>query len=296
MPHGSASPQCRNERTARRVLQTATVVSAIAVCAIFGFLAWFSLPLFSGQGWAEVMSWTWRPFQGAFGILPMALGSLLLSLPALALAYPLGLGVCCFAHGLGPARPSKVVMGVVHFMTSIPTVVYGFVAVFLMVPLIRSAFASGTGFSWLAAVLGLSVLTVPTVTLMIHSQFLYAEPRVRLTAAALGLSQSQKLARLVLPLSSRGLLAAAVLGFGRAVGDTMIPLMLAGNAAQVPTSPLEPFRVLTSHIALVVAVDSQSAAYQSLFACGLILFGVTVAVNLALRWIGRGSAPEALHG
>ncbi|MDO9081815.1 MAG: ABC transporter permease subunit, partial [Humidesulfovibrio sp.] len=162
--------------------------------------------------------------------------------------------------------------------------------VFLLVPLIRAGF-SGSGFSWLAAVLTLAVLVLPTIVLVIDSQLRLAGPELHLTAAALGLTRVQELLHLTLPLSARGLKAAAVLGFGRAIGDTLLPLMLAGNAPQVPHTPLEPLRTLTAHIALVVATDSQSAAYNSLFACGLILFLVSLAVNLGLKRI-RAERPS----
>ena len=100
---------------------------------------------------------------------------------------------------------------------------------------------------------------------------------------SMGFSPIQQLLGLTLPLSRRGLGAAAALGFGRAIGDTLIPLMLAGNAARPPHSLLDPLRTLTAHIALVVATDSQSLAYASLFACGVALFLVSLAINLGLR-------------
>lgn len=269
-------------RVVERLLLGATAVSALSVLAIFGFLLVFTLPVFQGDALSSLLSWRWQPLQGEFGTLPMLAGSLSLAGSAVALAYPLGLGVCCFAHGLGPAWASRPLLGSIRFMTGVPTVVYGLVSVFLLVPLIRSGL-SGSGFSWLAALLTLSVLVLPTIVLLIDSQFRLARSEIRLTAAALGFTPVQQLLRLILPLSSRGLAIAATLGFGRAIGDTLIPLMLAGNAPQPPHSLLDPIRTLTSHIALVVATDSQSAAYSSLFACGLILFVVSVLVNLGLR-------------
>ncbi|MCI5211216.1 MAG: ABC transporter permease subunit, partial [Candidatus Electrothrix sp. ATG2] len=201
------------------------------------------------------------------------------------LAFPAGVGICCFVHGMGPPVPARFVLRTVKLMTSVPTVVYGFVAVFVLVPLLRNVFHQGSGFSLLAAILGLAVLVLPTVVLMLHSQFLTVEPQVRLTSAALGMTPAQKLLYLVIPASGRGFLVAAVLGLGRALGDTMIPLMLAGNAPQVPGSVFDSVRAMTAHIALVVATDSQSLTYLSLFACGLLLFLTTALVNLGLRML-----------
>jgi phosphate transport system permease protein len=275
----------RREAFVRGVLLCATLVSGLAVCAILGFLAYFSLPLiFLGQV-GQIFAWRWRPFQGDFGILPMIVGSLLLAFSALLLAYPLGVGLCGFAFSQRQKPWGRLVLAVVRLMTGVPTVVYGFVSVFLLVPLIRTYFAQGTGFSWLAATLTLSLLILPTIVLLIWTQLEQTAVEVRLAAIALGFTPSQELLWILLPQASRGLLAAVILGFGRAVGDTLIALMLAGNAPQIPHSPLDALRTLTSHIALVLATDSTSLAYQSVFASGLILFGIAAAVNLALRWL-----------
>ncbi|WP_153111957.1 PstC family ABC transporter permease [Propionivibrio limicola] len=273
MPRGNITPS---------LLLFATLVSALSVLAIFGFLLWFAAPVFTGETLSSLLSWQWRPQQGEFGILPMLAGSLCLAGSAMLLAYPLGLGLCCFMHGLGPTWAARPLLGIVRGMTSVPTVVYGLVSAFLLIPLIRAGF-SGSGFSWLAAGLTLAMLILPTIVLILDSQFRTIHAQTQLTAAALGFTPAQQVLRLTLPLSTRGLLVAAALGFGRAIGDTLIPLMLAGNAPLLPHSPLDPLRTLTSHIALVVATDSQSAAYGSLFACGVILFMVSLLVNLALR-------------
>jgi len=265
-----------------RLLHCAAAVSALSVLAIFGFLLWFSLPVFQGGALAALFSWHWRPMQGEFGILPMIAGSLCLALPTMLIAFPVALGLCAFIHGMGPAWAARPLIGMVRFMTSIPTVVYGLVSVFLLVPLLRSSL-SGSGFSWLAAMLTLSLLVLPTIVLILDNQFRMIQSEIGLGALALGLTPAQQLLRLTLPLSSRGLLMAAALGFGRAIGDTLIPLMLAGNAPLLPHSLLDSIRTLTSHIALVVATDSQSAAYSSLFACGLILFIASFLVNLGLH-------------
>lgn len=282
----------RKARLVPVLFALAAVLSCGCVLAVFLFLLYFAWPLFSARGLAEVMHWTWLPVEGRYGILPMIVGTAGLSLSALVLAYPLAVGVCCFVHGMGPRPAARALMAVVQFMTSIPTVVYGFVAVFLLVPRIRAAFEHGTGFSWLASAIMLALLVLPTMVLMLHSQFSVVEPRVRLTAKALGLTEAQKFIHLVFPLSGRGFMAALVLGFGRAVSDTLISLMLAGNAVKPPESLLDSIRTLTSHIALVVATDSQSGAYLSLFACGMLLFLATVAVNLGLHLIGSPGSPR----
>lgn len=278
------------ERWIEGALLASTLIAVSAVGAIFVSLGWFSLPILREGRLFEVVAWDWRPFQGAFGILPMVVGTLLLSFTAVALAFPAGVGICCFARGLGPRPLASSIMLLVRFMTGVPTVVYGFVAVFLLVPLVRTHFGRGTGFSWLAAGLTLALLVLPTVVLVIDAELRQAEPRSRLAAAALGLTQAQALLYVALPDSRRALAMAAVLGFGRAAGDTLVALMLAGNAAQVPGSLLDSLRTLTAHIALVVATDSRSRAYDSVFASGLILMLTTAAVNLGLRRLRSGNS------
>ncbi len=229
----------------------------------------------------SLFSWQWRPAEGAFGILPMVAGSLCLAVSAMLIAFPVGVGLCGFIHGIGPSRLARLLPGIVRFMTSIPTVVYGLVSAFVLVPFLRDAF-SGSGFSWLAALFTLALLVLPTIVLVLDNQFRLLHEEMRLCAMALGLSPAQQFLRLTLPLSRHGVLMALALGFGRAIGDTMISLMLAGNAPQLPHSLLDSIRTLTAHIALVVSTDSQSMAYGSLFACGLMLFGVSVGVNVVL--------------
>jgi len=268
-------PPRRGERGIEAVLVCMASVCVLGVLCLIAFLVFFSLPFFSQfSRLAEILSWTWNPTGGQYGILPMVAGSFFLAASSLLLAYPVGLGISLFVHGLGPGFLALPVMAVVRFMTGIPTVVYGFVSVFLLAPL-------------LTASLTLAILLLPTVVLLIEAQFQTLESALRLTVGALGLTRAQGALHLVLPLSGRGLMAAAVLSFGRAIGDTLTPLMLAGNAAHLPHSPLDSLRTLTAHIALVVATDSQSKAYDSLFAAGLILLGTSAAVNLWLRSLRR---------
>lgn len=261
------------------------LVCSLVVAAIFLFLVYFTIPIVLEGDLPNLISWHWRPVAGQYGIMPMAVGSFCLALSATLAAYPLGIGICCFAHSLGPRSLARFVMIVIDFMTSVPTVVYGFVSAFLLVPLVRQCFEHGTGFSWLAASITLMVLILPTVVLVIHTQLHQLGPEMELTASALGMSRVQALMWVILPQASRGLVAAAILGFGRALGDTIVSLMVAGNAPQLPHSLFDSIRTLTAHIALVVAVDVHSPAYQSLFFAGLILVTISAMVNISIRWI-----------
>ncbi len=275
-----------SERVVRVLLGAAAVVSGVAVLAILVFLAILAAP--AVRGTTDVWSWDWRPFHGHYGILPMIVGSLLLAGGAVLVALPVGVLITGFVNGLGPRPLRRIVLGVVRLMTGIPTIVYAFVSAIVIAPLLRGAFAHGSGYCFLAAWLVLSVLVLPTVVLLLHAHWQSLGTKLGVTCAALGLTPAQTVYRVLLPLSRRGLLVAGVFAFARAVGDTMIALLLSGNAPQVPSSPLESFRTLTAHIALVYSTDTQGAAYASIFAAGLILLVMTAALSLVARRLAGG--------
>jgi len=279
----------------RRILGAAATLSAAAVLAILGALVGSCLPLLRSGDFLEVVTGRWRPYgaSATFGIAPMILGSAAVALLAVALAFPAAVGVCSFAHGVGPRWLRRPVLAAVHFMTSVPTVVLGFVSMVLLVPRLRQAFATGSGFCLLAAAVTLAVLVLPTVALVIHVHLRLVDPGVRLACDALGLSAAEAQAHVLFPLARRGLVTAAVLGFARALGDTLIALMVAGNAAQWPTSPLESVRTLTAHVALVLATDAASPEYRSVAVAGLLLFLLTATLTLSIRRLGGGDAADA---
>lgn len=266
-------------------------MALLGITLLFAMIIAFALPVFMQQDNGGVFTWTWQPYQGEFGILPMLTGSLLLSFSTLLLAWPLSLAVCCWTLERKSGFMVNLIRGLLRFMTAIPTVVYGFAAVFLLTPLIRVGLG-GSGMCWLAATIMLTLLVLPTMTLILEAGL---KPRLEGLCPggpALGLTRLELLWFFVLPLARKTLLAAALLGFGRAVGDTLLPLMLAGNAPQVPGGLTESLRTLTAHMALATANEVGGSAYNSLFAAGALLLGINAAVSLAARRLekslGRG--------
>lgn len=279
-----------SETWIERTFLIATGISAVAIVSILVLLVYFSLPLFTSGGLGEVFSWQWRPFNGRYGILPMCAGSLFLALLALAFAFPSAIGICFLAHSLAPTPVARFLTALIHFLTGIPTVIYGFVSVFLLVPRVRDWLDAGTGFTLLTAAITLSVLILPTIALVFHAGLERIDQNLNLASEAMGLTRIQQVRHVLIPASSQGLLMSAILGFGRALGDTLISLMLAGNAPQFPDSLFTSIRTLTAHIALVLATDSQSMAYRSVFAAGLILFLLMGAINIVIRRFLRNDA------
>lgn len=255
----------------------ASVFVFITVCAVSGLMN-------SGP---TLFSSVWAPEGGQFGILPMIAATAALSLSALALGWCISLGCVCFIHGCGEKRMASLLLSLLRSMAAMPTVVYGFASVFLLVPLVRDALG-GSGFCIFSAVLVLSLLITPTMAVSMEGAVAQTKEECRITAASLGLSDEQDLIFVVLPACGRWLRASALLGFGRAAGDTMIPVMLAGNAVQYPLSPLSAVRTLTAHIGLVLSSDVGGTAYYSLFVAGGILLFLSAGANLIFRFICGG--------
>lgn len=244
------------------------------------FLIYFSLPLFNPAVLKNILSFQWEPVHGKYGITAMGLTSIVLAVSAVLLALPVGLGISCLLAGLAPRKIAKAGHTIISFMTSIPTVIYGFVSVFLLVPFVRNIFQRGSGFCLLSAVPVLSILILPTIVLLISDSFKNIPRTHKESAQALGFTPVQEFIHVIIPSCKYGIMNALILGFGRAVGDTMIALMLAGNAPQIPNSLFNSVRTLTAQIALVLASDTQSLAFKSIFTSGLILFIIMLFVSI----------------
>lgn len=265
-------------------------VALLGIVLLFAMIIISAVPAFLHQGAGGVFTWSWRPYQGEFGILTMLCGSVLLASSALLLAWPLALAVCCWVVTAVNNPFLAPVRACVRLMTAVPTVVYGFAAVFLVTPLIRAGLG-GSGFCWLAAALVLALLVLPTMVFILEAGLAPRLAKLCPGGLAVGLDRLELLWFFVLPQSRKVLLSAALLGVGRAFGDTLLPLMLAGNAPQVPSGPGDSLRTLTAHMALVTANEVGGAAYDSLFAAGALLLAVTAATSLALRRL-QGTAGE----
>lgn len=285
----------RAERFIVWLLRAAAVVSASITVLIFAFMAFLGYPLVEKGQLGHLFTQPWLPDHGLFGIYPMIIGTLSIASLALLFAFPLSLGYSVLLHLLDERRWfSRVLRKVAETMTGIPTVIYGFVGIFLVVPVIRRWFESGSGMCIFSAALLLALVVSPTMILFFTDSFSRV-PRAHLMAVdALGGRPVQKLLYVVLPGSLQGIFCGLVLALGRAVGDTLIALMVAGNAVAVPGSVLDPARTLTAHIALVTAADFDSLEFRTLFACGIVLYLLTTLTVVAVSRVtsaGRRRLP-----
>ncbi len=274
------------ERLFERGLLAAALAGGAVSLLIFGFMLVMGLPLFGGGFLPRLLAGAWNPGAQAYGILPMLAGTLGIALASLIFAFPISLGCAAFAAAIAPQRIRRFFRRMVQLMTGIPTVIYGFVGIFLLVPAVRGLAGGGSGLSLLGAALMLALLISPTMILFFGNA-LDQVPQCYLQAAdALGASPAQKLLFVMLPQARTGILSGLILAFGRALGDTMIALMIAGNAAQLPDSLFAAVRTLTAHIALVIAADVESIEFKSIFACGVLLYLISAFLVFALRLIG----------
>ncbi len=269
----------------------ATALACSGVVMFFVMLGVFAIPVLLQEGASNPFTWIWAPDTDRFGIMPMLVGSLLLASTSIALAFPLAVAVSSWLVAIGRGRLLMLVKGVVYFMSAIPTVVYGFIAVFLLTPIIRQVLG-GTGMSWLTAALMLTILILPTMVLVMSAGMQSRMDHLCPNALAMGFTRLDVLCSFVLPGSRKTLLSATILGFGRAIGDTLLALMLAGNAIQVPQHLSDSLRTLSAHMALVTANEVGGGAYNSLFAAGFLLLLINAILSISARRLGTKDAMQ----
>ncbi len=225
------------------------------------------------------MTWEWSPLTGHYGVLAMMLNSVLLALFASSIAFVWGFGAALFLQGLGPRFLRIPVLFLIRAMSSIPSLVFALGGALYVVPFIR-LYTEASGYSLLATILTLSFFLVPFQTKLCTAAFSAAEEKMGMTAEALGFTHIQKILWIVLPESKTALIASGAMGFCRSLGDTMISLLVSGNAPQIPESLFSPVRVLTAHIALVASTDAFAPIFDSLFVAVFFLLTLTVGTTL----------------
>ncbi|MBU0943511.1 MAG: ABC transporter permease subunit [Proteobacteria bacterium] len=265
------------------IFLTAAVCSGLLTAAVFLFLLIFSLPLLQNGELTDLLLSSWAPDKGMYGIYPMLMASLTLACLSLVISFPLSLGCSFVISALAPARLRRFLLSMVRLMTGIPTVVYSFAALFLLVPFMRNILGHGSGMSILTAAPVLALLIAPTMIIFFVGSFEKVPLSATLAVDALGGNPIQKLLYVMIPQAWPGIINGVLLGFGRAMGDTMISLMLAGNSVSAFNSLSQSARSLTAHIALVMAFDFDSMEFKSIFVCGLLLYIFTAILMLLLR-------------
>ena len=265
----------------KRFFTASAIISAALTSAVFFFLFYFAIPLLENGDLKGLLFSNWEPDNNVYGIYPMLIASLILAVSSLIISFPISLGTSFFIVSIAPPRLRKIMLYIVRLMTGIPTVVYSFAALFLLVPFMRNVLSHGSGLSLLTAMPVVALLIVPTMIIFFVNSLTHVSKQSLLAAQSLGASSVQTILYVMLPQAWPGLLNGILLGFGRAIGDTMASLMLAGNSPSVPHSLTDSARTLTAHIGLVLAFDFDSIEFKSVFLCGLVLY-LTTAILMAI--------------
>jgi phosphate transport system permease protein len=269
-----------------RVLLFLALSSIGSLVVITVFIFWAGIPLIAHTGLKNfLLSSHWAPTRGHFGILAMIISSVFVTLGALVLGVPLGLACAITLAEFAPERVKTLLKPTLELLAGIPSVVYGFLGVVWLVPLIRD-YLGGPGLSLLAGSVILGIMILPTV-ISISIDALTAVPDLyRDGSIALGATNWQTVHRVVLPAAASGIITAIILGMGRAIGETMAIIMVAGNALKIPTSILDPVRTLTANIALELGYAS-GRHREALFATGIVLFIIIMILNFTANVITR---------
>jgi len=268
----------------RRGVFLAALAAILIVFLIGLFVIQRGLPALVEIGVLDFLFGTvWRPGINEFGIFPMVIGSLYVTLGALVLSAPLGIACAIFLAEVAPYRIRGVVRGAIELLVGIPSVVYGLVGMVVVVPLIREI--GGNGFSVLAAVVVLTVMVLPTVVSISEDSLRAVPVSYKQGALALGATQWQTIWHVALPAAKSGITAALILGMGRAIGETMAMIMVIGNSIIIPVSPLDPARTLTGNIAVEI-MYAAGTHESALFATGIVLFVMIMAIN-SLAFVAR---------
>lgn len=288
------------DRAVRYVLFMSAMMSIFIVFLILLFTVREALPAFREMGLLNMLTGTvWRPQEGQLGLLAMILGSVLVTLGAIGLGVPLSLAAAIFLAEVAPSHVREVVRPAIELLAGIPSVVYGLFGMVVLVPMIRnlSSVPGNSGFGLLSASIVLAVMVLPTIT-NIAEDAIRAVPReFRDGSLALGATHWQTIVGVTLPAARSGIMAAIILGVGRALGETMAMIMVIGNSIRMPgplnNNPLTLFlsqaRTLTGNIAVEITYAT-GLHEDALFATGVVLFVLIVLVNGSARaLIQRGT-------
>lgn len=221
-----------------------------------------------------------------FGILPLLAGTIWVSLFAILFALPFGISIAVYMSEVASPKVRNFLKPVIELLNGIPSVVYGFFGLIIIVPLLQQVFGLPVGESGLAGSLVLAIMALPTIVTVAEDAMRNCPRTLREASLALGATKWQTIYKVVIPSSMSGIASGVVLGIGRAVGETMAVLMVTGNAAVIPTSILEPLRTIPATIAAELGeAPAGGAHYQSLFLLGVILFFITFFINMCVEFI-----------
>lgn len=279
-------PRSGREIWIEKILMLSASIFILAILLITLFIFVKGVPLMAKTGVTDfIFNTEWNPLKNEFGIGTMFVGSLAVTFGSLLWAVPLGLLTAIFMAEIAPVKVRNILGSFIELLAGIPSVVYGFFGLIVIVPFIRDNFG-GSGMSVLAGAVILGIMILPTIINISRDAILAVPKEYKENSLALGATHYQSIRRIIVPAARSGIITAIVLGMGRAIGETMAVVMVTGNATVIPENILSPVRTMTSNIVLEMgyaAGDHQAA----LFATGTVLFVFIVVLNLVVTILAK---------
>lgn len=272
------------EKASKIVFLSSAFVAVLSLLVIIAFVFYKGLTPFLAKGYSFIDFITgteWYPSSDKYGVLPMILASIYGTLGSLVLGVPVGILTAVFIAEVAPKKIGKFISGAVELLAGIPSVLFGVFGLAVIVPWIMNTFNLSKGQSILAIILVLSIMMLPTIVTVSESAIRAVPKSYKEASLALGASHIETTFKVVLPAAKSGILSAVVLGLGRAIGETMAIILVAGNSAVMPKSIMDSVRPLTTNIALEMGY-AFGTHQEMLFATGVILFLFILLLNYIL--------------
>lgn len=273
------------EKVSKNIFFTSALIAIISLLLIIGFVFYKGLTpfLFKGYSFIDFLSGKeWVPSSDKFGVAPMIVSSLVATIGALIIGVPIGVLTAIFIAEIAPKKFSKIISSSVELLAGIPSVLYGVFGLAFIVPSIQNIFNLPKGQSLLAVIIVLSIMMLPTIVSVSETAIRAVPNSYREGSLALGASKIETIFKVVIPASKSGILAAIVLGIGRALGETMAIILVAGNSPVMPSSLMDSVRPLTTNIALEMGY-AFGTHQEMLFATGVVLFTFILVLNIVLN-------------
>lgn len=279
------------ERIAKGVIYFSALLTTIATLGIVVMLFKEGMPLFeevSPSSFFLELNWypTYTP--PSFGILPMVIGTIVVTFGALVVGVPLGLGAAIYLAFFAHPKFREILKPVLEVLACIPSVIYGFFGMVVLGPIIKDIFNLPLGLNAFNASIVLGIMIIPLIASVAEDAMSMVPQELLEASFALGATKWRTVTRVVIPTAWSGILSSIFLGMGRAIGETMTVLMVAGGAAKIPSSIFDPVRTMTATIAAEMGeAPFGSLHYHALFAIGMILFIITVLLNFVADRFGK---------
>lgn len=272
------------EKLSERVFLICALLSVVSLLLIIGFVFVKGSTPFVSDGYSIIdfiFGMDWVPSEDKFGIFPMIVASLFATFGALVIGVPIGLLTAIFLAEIAPKNVAKIISPAVQLLAGIPSVLYGVFGLAVIVPFLQEYLGLAKGQSLLAVIIVLAIMMLPTIVTVAETAIRAVPKTYREGSLALGASQIETIFKIVVPAAKSGIMAAIVLGLGRAIGETMAVILVAGNSLILPTSLTDSVRPLTTNIALEMGY-AFGTHQEMLFATGIVLFSFILLLNFVL--------------